>query len=806
MNERFVVPRDVTLIPVSQLASDVRERLGARPGDVALERPGVRSSAKLLDASTAALLREFRRPRTLAQAIVRIANARGENARALVPSAYKALSQLVSGGFLVEEGSPLADEIVPRLRAGDDFPPYRVRRCVRLMSDVELYLALDSSGRPVALKIWRLPADAIAPAARREASVLAELGGVDAPALLLDGSASATPFIAMEWCQGVHASEAADEDVDLSHDARSARLWRLACAVAEAYARLHERGILHGDVNDSNVLVDRDDSIRLLDFGLARRLDHVGEDLPRGGVLEYFEPEYAASALAGRPAPAATPQGEQYGVAAMIFRVVAGMHCLALRPSERDAMRQIATERARSFSECGAIPWPALEGVLQRALRKNPDDRFPSMRDFARAIHAAGVNEAVPEVVSPAVNGQRYADLSATWRAVDATSDVYDAGYASAPACSIAYGTAGVSLAWYRRSLISDSPAHLGVARQFAALARAHRHEARAFHDGIELTRDNVGPISYLNGSSGVWYVSALVAHASGDVAGASTAVSRWLSAVRTRRRTLDLTLGRAGVVHTAALLIEALRGSGLRAVPHLVRAGRRALGEVWRALDRYGPIGDQCEYANLGIAHGWGGMLYATLRWRTIERLGASRERTVKRRLAELAACAQPAGRGLSWPWRSAPVSPGAYETYAPGWCNGSAGLVHLWLEAHAAYGDATSLELASGAAWHAWEAADDGAESLCCGLSGRAYALLALFRATGDVVWWSRARDLARRASLAAAEHHEPFLSFYRGALGVALLLEEIERPELARMPGFESEGWVGPSYQSNRVASRA
>jgi serine/threonine-protein kinase len=143
-------------------------------------------------------------------------------------------------------------------------------------------------------------------------------------------------------------------------------------------------------------------------------------------------------------------------------------------------------------------------------------------------------------------------------------------------------------------------------------------------------------------------------------------------------------------------------------------------------------------------------------------------------------------------------------------GWCNGSAGMVHLWTLAGRLLDDAAARQLAVGAAWHAWEAGDGG-ESLCCGLAGRAYALLDLHRRGGGEEWLARARALAERAAAGAlAGHGEPPPrgappgppppprarsqpdSLYRGQLGVALLAADLENPRTAAMPLFGDEGW--------------
>ena len=160
------------------------------------------------------------------------------------------------------------------------------------------------------------------------------------------------------------------------------------------------------------------------------------------------------------------------------------------------------------------------------------------------------------------------------------------------------------------------------------------------------------------------------------------------------------------------------------------------------------------------------------------------------------MAACAEPAGRGLRWPWTD--FRPGAAQgggLYMAGWCNGSAGYVFLWTLAHRAHrargdrGGGGWLELAERAAWDVWEARE-GPANLCCGSAGGAYALLDLHRATGDGAWLGRAHKLARCAARRVDQLQEFPDSLYKGELGLALLACELERPEEARLPVFERE----------------
>ena len=83
-------------------------------------------------------------------------------------------------------------------------------------------------------------------------------------------------------------------------------------------------------------------------------------------------------------------------------------------------------------------------------------------------------------------------------------------------------------------------------------------------------------------------------------------------------------------------------------------------------------------------------------------------------------------------------------------GWCNGTAGFVHLFTLAQRTTGDDRWLSLAERAAWQSWEAGG-ATSSLCCGYTGQAYALLNLHRHNGDPAWLRRARELTARAARA-------------------------------------------------------
>jgi hypothetical protein len=185
-------------------------------------------------------------------------------------------------------------------------------------------------------------------------------------------------------------------------------------------------------------------------------------------------------------------------------------------------------------------------------------------------------------------------------------------------------------------------------------------------------------------------------------------------------------------------------RGGGLDGARYadltgLVALGNDTLRDIWAELGTLPPIADGTRQRYLGVAHGWAG--------------------------------------GFSM----------------PGWCNGSAGFVHLWTAAHTAFRDDRWADLAERAGWDAY--LTPGIAQLCCGLAGQAYALLELYRHTGERRWLTAAAELAVRAAADVTPVRDGsdgrYIpgSLHKGELGVAVLAADLARPETASMPFFGS-----------------
>ena len=799
ITDPHVLPPDLVIMPVDELADDVRAQITYQDGDFAVTRPRSRTPPKIVDAHAGELLKGFSTARPIVDVVVEFSRKHEMDPAKLLDDAFPMLKRFVDAGLLVEPGSERARLISALLADGDRIADWEVVTCIQVLDDVELYQvrSIATPGLAAAVKIARRDDNSIAAMLAREARTLALLGGSTSPRLLEEGVHEERHFVAMEWRAGVNVHHAAHELRASHQPADRARLLQLLRAIADAYAELHDRGVIHGDVHERNLLASASGSVTLLDFGLARRVDDIGRrSVPRGGVARYFEPEYATAQRDDTPTPIATVAGEQYSVAALLYLLFTGAPYLDFRAERPDAMKQIADDAPLGFAERRVLPFPALETVLARGLSKQPANRFATMREFACALAecergmspvedvgtkddtlAHGRRATAPLFAQFAYDGERFAD-----------------GLTDAPTANVNFGAAGVAYALYRLSLVRDDAALLSLADIWVTRAEQLARTRTAWYNrDMGLGPGGLGRASLYHTEPGLHVVRALIARAMGDVVTMQYAIDAFVIAAARPTRNIDLTLGTSGLLLGAALLLESLPDSDLVEPSALVSLGGTLALRLERSLRKEPAIGTTGTLRSFGIAHGWAGYLYALLRWQQAS--GHSAGTNTARWLHELALRAEPDGRGLHWRWVDNGAPTGAHG-YMPGWCNGSAGFVHLWLTAGDVLGAAHYADLAAGAAWNTWEC-DDGADyvDLCCGLSGRGYALLATYRATGDAAWLHRARALAARA--VSFESDEDIwagggTSLYKSPLGAALLAEEIERPDMARMPLFESEGW--------------
>jgi len=254
----------------------------------------------------------------------------------------------------------------------------------------EVWLARDSKlKRRVALKLLASsPGDDIEGARRllREAKSLAALDHPFICKTYETGEIDGRPFIAMEYVEGSTLKQRLDTGPVPVREAL-----RISLEIAEALDYAHRHGIVHRDLKPANIIVTPEHHVKLLDFGIARRLpaacsegsDETSMTLSEGGfcgTLAYMSPEQ----LEGRPADA---QSDIFSFGLLLYEMLTGTH-----PYQRSSPTAIAsailTDPAPPLSE-HLSPVPGLLGhVVGRMLAKDRGTRYQSARDLVGELTA----------------------------------------------------------------------------------------------------------------------------------------------------------------------------------------------------------------------------------------------------------------------------------------------------------------------------------------------------------------------------------------------------------------------------------
>jgi serine/threonine protein kinase len=149
------------------------------------------------------------------------------------------------------------------------------------------------------------------------------------------------------------------------------------------YAHTRPEPIIHRDVKPANILFSEGDQLMLSDFGIAR-LSGAAPDLTRPdvapGTVQFMAPEQGR----GR----AVPASDQYSAGVILYALLTGR--LPFDATDGLAIAiQHATETPQPPSKVHAGISAALDAVVMRALAKQPEERFPTMRAFVRALDMA---------------------------------------------------------------------------------------------------------------------------------------------------------------------------------------------------------------------------------------------------------------------------------------------------------------------------------------------------------------------------------------------------------------------------------
>jgi serine/threonine protein kinase len=247
-----------------------------------------------------------------------------------------------------------------------------------------VYAAHDERlDRPVAIKVMHAGTGSDLDRERfwREARAIARVNHPNVCQLYEIGEDGHVPFLAMELLEGeALSSRLAGGALSLADAAP------IALAVLGALTALHQKGIVHRDLKPSNIFLAKH-GVKLLDFGLARSLGpdalSNGRSLTQTGMLvgtpRYMSPEQLKGS-------AARVESDVFAVGVVLYEMLAG-HPPFSADSVIELAHAIMHEEPRALGGSPAIV--AVDRVIHRALRKDPEERFSSADAFAQDLRAA---------------------------------------------------------------------------------------------------------------------------------------------------------------------------------------------------------------------------------------------------------------------------------------------------------------------------------------------------------------------------------------------------------------------------------
>ncbi len=214
---------------------------------------------------------------------------------------------------------------------------------------------------------------------KREATIIAKLNHPNIVTLYDFIEFDGLPCLVLQYVEGKTL-----RDLIREQNLSPQLIRKIVQAVGEALEHAHAHGILHRDVKPSNILIDQAERIYLTDFGLARIASNTESTLSQDmmvGSPQYVSPEQAK----GEPVDART---DVYSFGIVIYEMLTGRVPFQSETPYSTILAQINTPPPQPRLLNPAIP-PAVEQVLLKALAKDRNARYASIREMLTALEEA---------------------------------------------------------------------------------------------------------------------------------------------------------------------------------------------------------------------------------------------------------------------------------------------------------------------------------------------------------------------------------------------------------------------------------
>jgi serine/threonine protein kinase len=264
------------------------------------------------------------------------------------------------------------------LHPGDQLDHYRIEALVARSGMASIFRATDMrNGRQVAIKIPHpeMEADPVLfDRFRREGEIGEKLDHPGVMKVFPDNDRSRV-YMVMEWVDGRLLRQVLHDSGKLPID----RAIKIAIAINDALDYIHRNGVVHRDLKPENIMLDGDDRIKLIDFGIAgkegaRRLTFAKLSQVMG-TPDYISPEQVKGKRGdGR--------SDIYALGVMLYEMLTGKTPFT-GPNPFAIMNDRLLNNPIPPRELNPEISPALQEVIYRALEREPQNRYSTANEFA---------------------------------------------------------------------------------------------------------------------------------------------------------------------------------------------------------------------------------------------------------------------------------------------------------------------------------------------------------------------------------------------------------------------------------------
>ena len=286
---------------------------------------------------------------------------------------------------------------VPRGKPGSAIPsrlgPYRLLRALGAGGMGAVYEAAHvRTDRKVALKVLRAPPGAHTGVERfhiegRAAGRLRHPNLVSVLDLDRD-ERSDLWYMAMDLVEGETLHELVEREGPLDDQ----RAVEIGLALADALGYAHTQKVLHRDVKPHNVMLDREGTVRLTDFGLAKLLEEPGQALTQGFTL-LGTPGYMPPEQAGMAAPV-NEQADVYGLGATLYYALTGKPPFTGK-TVGAIINQVLSKNPEALRKTRPEIATDLETIVLHCLEKEGEHRYPGMPELAEDLRRFQASTAI---------------------------------------------------------------------------------------------------------------------------------------------------------------------------------------------------------------------------------------------------------------------------------------------------------------------------------------------------------------------------------------------------------------------------